>query len=111
MTKLVFHIQGSAPEPYTVVIEKVGDRLTALCDCQAGAMGQACKHRFSLFEGSSKNVIGGDISKVSEVPAMVAGTEVSEAIALLRFAEKEEEAAKKRVQAAKKAISRIMQGN
>ena len=43
-----FLIQGSQVEPYEVIFSKVGDNLTASCNCPAGEKGYHCKHRIGF---------------------------------------------------------------
>lgn len=106
--KYHFHIQGSAPDPYIVVIERVGENLRASCTCAAGEKGQYCKHRFQLFKGSNIGVIGGDIATIPQLPNLVKGTDVERAMINLKEAESELVMAQKRVSAAKKAVAEAM---
>ena len=108
MTRLRFEIQGSAPEPYLVVIERHANNLSATCDCPAGVMGQYCKHRFRLFEGDASGIVGGDIGRVGEVPSLLEGTDVAKAILVLRRAEDQAKLAKAAVSKAKKDLARAM---
>ena len=107
--KYRFEVQGSAVEPYVVIIERNGSNLRATCDCAAGVKGQYCKHRFSLFKGSDAGVVGGDRDKIRELPALVSGTDVERAMHLLAVAEVAELEAKKEVSLAKQAVARAMQ--
>lgn len=109
-SKLTFFVQGSAPEPYTVVFERDADRLTGTCTCAAGEVGQYCKHRIRLLYGEATDLVGGD--DASRMKAMVTGSRLAD---VLRFVESEEaavEAAKKiltkRLTDAKHALARIM---
>lgn len=106
--KLVFLVQGSAAEPYAVAIERIGDNLTATCDCPAGLVGQYCKHRFRLFLGSAEGVVGGDADRVAEVPGMLRGTDVEAALASVERADRDAEMAKRRLSDAKRALARAM---
>ena len=110
MTNLRFEIQGSADEPYVVVIERQANNLRATCDCPAGTNGLHCKHRLRLFKGDSTGIVGGDTKRVGEVPKLVEGTDVELAILTLELAEKEAELAKSGVLKAKKALVKAMSG-
>ena len=107
--KFRFEVQGSAPEPYIVVIERNGDNLRATYDCAAGIIGQYCKHRFSLFSGSNDGVVGGDRDRIRDLPALLIGTDVERAIQLLSVAVVAEAKAKNEVKLAKQAVARAMQ--
>ncbi|MBV1863985.1 MAG: hypothetical protein KUG74_06055 [Rhodobacteraceae bacterium] len=103
-----FVVQGSAVEPYVVIISREGNNLTASCDCPAGNKKQYCKHRFELFKGSSKGLVGGDLDKVSEIPELLNGTDVEAEIMALNILEGELAEVKKKVSAAKKAVAKAM---
>ena len=103
-----FEVQGSASEPYIVTIERRENNLRAYCTCPAGENGQYCKHRFSLLEGNSKGVVGGDIDAISTLPRLLQGTDVADALADLRDAEKKVAAAKKEESTAKRAVAAAM---
>ena len=106
--KYRFEVQGSAAEPYVVIIARDGNNLTAICDCPAGSNGQYCKHRFSLLEGSSKGVVGGDIEAIPSLPELLSGTDVEDAIFALKEVEAESAAIKKKLSSAKKAVAKAM---
>jgi hypothetical protein len=108
VTKLVFHVQGSAPEPYVVIIERVGNNVRATCDCPAGAAGLHCKHRFSLFDGDARGIVSGNELDASRIPEMLFGTDVAAAFEALKAAQQQEEETKRRVQNAKRALVRAM---
>lgn len=106
--KFRFEVQGSASEPYVVIIEREGNNLTATCDCPAGSKRQHCKHRFRLLAGSAEGVIGGDISSIPSLPQLLDGTDVETALRRLQLAEKAEAEAKAEVQKAKAAVASAM---
>ncbi len=106
--KFQFEVKGSAPEPYNVRIERNGDNLTAYCDCPAGSNGMYCKHRFGLFRGLDKDVVGGDVDRIGDIPDLLVGTDVEEAMIALEQVEAEAAEIKKRLSAAKKAVAKAM---
>jgi hypothetical protein len=55
-TKFKFFIQGSAPNPYG--LELSIDPVTISCNCQAAIMGIPCKHRLSVLNGNTSEIIG-----------------------------------------------------
>jgi hypothetical protein len=101
-------VQGSAAEPYVVIISKDGNNLTAHCDCPAGNKGQYCKHRFELFKGSSKGTVGGDVDAIAGLPEFIEGTDVAVALEAVAIAEKAAEQAKKALSAVKKDLAKAM---
>ncbi len=105
---LKFQVQGSAPKPYEVSIKKDGNKLTATCNCLAGRNGKYCKHRFELFKGSPKGVVGGDIDQIPNIPSMLIGTDVEMALNALKEAEKRLDEIKKEIDVARKAVANAM---
>jgi len=103
-----FLVKGSASEPYEVWISKKGSNLTATCTCAAGKNGTYCKHRFRLLQGDDTGVIDGDITKISELPSLLVGTDVEKAMTQVAEAELEYEMAKKKVSTSKKALARVL---
>lgn len=50
--RLVFHVQGSAPQPYRVTAEGEGEGLRMFCTCPSGATRAGfCKHMAALLMG------------------------------------------------------------
>ena len=50
--KLIFIVLGSTDFEYTVIFTRYeDDRVSAKCDCQAGAFMKLCKHKLSLLSG------------------------------------------------------------
>jgi len=105
---LRFYVQGSAAEPYAVVIRREGVNLIATCDCPAGSKRQYCKHRFSIFEGSTKGIVDGDISRIGEVAALLRGSDVEAALHKVAEAEDRLKLAKSDVASAKKELAKAM---
>lgn len=107
---LTFLVAGSAPEPYRVEFLKEGDRLTALCTCQAGQKRQACKHRLSLMAGYATGLDGENTNDVSALTDLLAGTQLHAAYQRVAEAEAASAAADKALPAAKRELSRVMHG-
>lgn len=108
MQELVFHVKGSAKEPYEVIFIKDGDSLTALCNCPAGSHGNACKHRLSIIEGKPRGIVSDNADQVPLIVEWLAGTDVEAALIELRRVEKDPDAAKSAVSAAKRTLARAM---
>ena len=108
MQKIIFSVQGSSSEPYEVVFQKNASSISATCTCQAGAMGQSCKHRVSILNGGQDGIVSGNESEIPVVISWLPGSSIAAAMASLTEAEAEFEKIKKRVTAAKKQLSAAM---
>lgn len=108
--RLVFLVQGSAPEPYTVTIEQSGGRLRALCTCPAGQAGQYCKHRIRILAGKNEGVVSKNGSDVTVAASWLPGTAVERAIEAVEEAEEALELAKDEVSQRKKDLARTLRG-
>ena len=101
-----FKVQGSAPEPYEVTFVRRTDKnLSAACTCQAGVMGQYCKHRFAIMAGDATGIVSPNTADVAVVKSWVAGTDVEAALIRLTEAEDQLEKAKRNVSAMKKQVA------
>jgi hypothetical protein len=108
-SELTFSVKGSAPDPYVVrFIRRHDGNLTASCSCPAGTMGQYCKHRLGILDGSANGIVSGNVHEVPTVASWLSGSDVEKTLQSLTDAEAELEAAKKRVASAKKAVARAM---
>jgi len=108
MTALKLLVQGSAPEPYEVVFQRGGAKLSVSCTCPAGGMGQACKHRVALLRGDLTALAGGD--DPAPLRALIAGTQVESALADCDLVDAAAVAAKPELSRRKKALARAMEG-
>ena len=67
-----FRIQGSADEPYTVIITL--SPMTAYCTCPAGVMGMdICKHRSQILLGKDPGIAEGDTALLPAIAEAAAG--------------------------------------
>lgn len=106
-----FLVQGSAEEPYEIVFDKEGDRVTATCSCPAGVKGptgQSCKHRIGILRGDTDGIVSANIEDVKIVQGWIAGSDIEIEVHKLAEGEAELERAKKKVAAAKKALAKVM---
>ncbi len=108
MQELIFHVKGSAREPYEVIFIKDGDSLTAICNCPAGAHGNACKHRLGIREGKPSGIVSDNVDQVPTIGEWLKGTDVEETLSALRTLEKDADATKADVSAAKRKLARAM---
>ena len=63
--KLIFHVKGSAPEPYVVVVTL--SPLSVSCNCQAALSGLPCKHRILILSGKDPGIVEGDTSTLVSI--------------------------------------------
>lgn len=108
MNEVIFLVQGSAPEPYTVTFIKDGNNLTALCTCPAGEHGLYCKHRFAILDGNAEKIISDNKEDVEKVLSWAPGTDVDIAYKEVKEAERIYEEAKKNLSKLKKKLARAM---
>jgi len=108
MQELIFHVKGSAKEPYELIFIKDGDSLTAICNCPAGAHGNACKHRLAIIDGKPKGIVSDNADRAPMVVEWLAGTDVERALHELRALERDKDASKSAIAAAKKKLARAM---
>lgn len=99
---------ASTGEIYTITVERRGNNLTCACTCPAGSKGTHCKHRIGVLAGDRAAVSGGDVDRLGEVAAMLAGTDVERALEALIAAEARKSDADRELKAAKKALARTM---
>lgn len=105
-TTIVFRVQGSQPEPYEVVFERLSSKnMRARCNCQAGDFGLICKHRIKILEGNAQGIESSNKSDVQVVQSWLQGTDVSSALLELKFLEVEAERLKNEIAAARKRLA------
>lgn len=107
-SKLTFLVQGSAQEPYEVNFLKHNDNLNAYCTCPAGVLGQFCKHKFNILEGSIKAVVSDNADEVEVVATWLAGSDVETALVALYEVQFELSKLKKKLSLARKEVARVM---
>jgi uncharacterized Zn finger protein len=103
-----FTVAGSQGDQYAVVFEVTGGTAKAFCTCQAGTNGQYCKHRFSIMDGDVSRLSSGNTADVVRLKDLMQGTDLAAAYVRVLQAEADCAAAKKELDAAKKACARIM---
>lgn len=110
MAQIVFQVQGSAAEPYTVIFSQIDGGLSASCSCPAGEMGQHCKHRISILNGDTNEVINSNPADVETIKSWLSGSPLETALHAVLAADKTLESAKKELQRAKKQLGKAMAG-
>jgi uncharacterized Zn finger protein len=106
-----FLVQGSEEEPYEVLFDKEGGRVTATCSCPAGVKGprgQCCRHRIGILRGNTEGIVSANIEDVRIVQDWIAGSDIEIEVRKLAEGESELEQAKKKVAAAKRALAEVM---
>ena len=106
--QLQFLVQGSESKPYVVEFSRTENHLRATCTCRAGSVGQYCKHRFNLLSGEVTGLVSENSDDVNKLPAMLASSDVKEALDMVIKAEADFEEAKKKLQGMKHRLARIM---
>ena len=107
---LAFQVQGSAAEPYTVKVQKIGEKFIATCSCAAGEQGVICKHRLGIFAGSSAGLINANAEDLMQVGNWLDGSEAQATLQEIKSLEKEAERVKKSIATAKKKLSALVLG-
>ncbi len=108
METIIFKVQGSSPEPYTTVFKRSGTNLTAHCSCPAGEIGQYCKHRINILDGSTDGIVSGNESDVQTIMSWLKGSDVERVLKQVREAEEKLEVAKKQLNGFKKKLARAL---
>lgn len=105
---LIFHVQGSATEPYKVTFEQNKGELKGYCTCPAGDNGMFCKHRLNLLYGAVDNVLDMDEVKIGQLQSWLSGSRLEAVLKELTDAEHEVADANRRLKTAKKKLSQAI---
>ena len=105
--EIMFHVKGSAKEPYEVIFVKRSDNnLSAYCDCPAGSFGTYCKHRFNILDGKLKDIVSDNLNDIDLVQSWFIGSDIEAAMENVKQCEKEMQKAKRVLVKVKKRISK-----
>lgn len=75
MNALIFHVSGSAKEPYRIIAEGEGDQLKTFCNCPAGRKGGTfCKHVSYLLHGDVSKLVSPSLDDVAELARRAKGS-------------------------------------
>lgn len=104
---------SSQPEPYSVVVKWSNNKLSALCSCPAGEIGQLCKHKYAVLSNDQAILYdkkqSGQLDKISE---WVQASSFPSLLSELEQAEEEKdeaiEKAKKKYSTVKHKIARLL---
>ena len=109
MKELVFEIQGSEIDPYTVrIVERDKGNVSAYCSCQAGQNGLHCKHRLGLLSGNPVGLVGNRNIDVETVLSWVRGSDIETIIVQLQESEKQMENLKTQIAKLKRSFAKAM---
>jgi uncharacterized Zn finger protein len=109
MEQLVFHVQGSSPEPYKVVFtRRINTNLTAHCSCPAGENGLYCKHRLEIIDGNKKAVLNPNLDDIKTLQSWLIGSDIEKALLRVRELQAEAEKIKKELTLAKTILAKAM---
>jgi hypothetical protein len=79
MNTLIFHVKGSAKDPYRIIAEGEGQELRAFCSCPAGRKGCAfCKHIAYLLQGDIGKLVSPSTADVNELARRAIGSALLE---------------------------------
>jgi hypothetical protein len=104
---------SSRPEPYSVLFIWTNKTLSVNCDCQAGELGQLCKHKLAFLQNDGSMLYDSRQSeKLNTVYEWVEFTSFSDLLNELEQTERETEKsianAKKQLSAAKHKLARLL---
>lgn len=105
-----FAIEGSQGDEYRIAFEIGGGRATAFCTCQAGSNRLCCRHRTELMDGEMTNLVSGNAADVVRLKTLLRDTDLAAAYDWVQQAEATATAAKQELEAAKKAMAKVMYG-
>ncbi len=105
---LIFNVQGSAKEPYSVKFQRHAGRVAASCTCPAGIFQDLCKHRLQILNGTCKDIVSSNAAEAVQIPAWIVGTEVAAALAEMLNIESQIEQLKKQLNNVKKTVAQVM---
>lgn len=102
-----FAVMGSQGDEYRVAFEVREGGATATCTCPAGGNRVWCKHRTSLLGGDVSRLMGGEQADLAALRDALRGTDLETAHARTLQAEAAVVAAKRDLEAAKRALARV----
>ena len=73
MEQLSFKVQGSEVDPYLVIFRHNEKVFNGTCTCKAGQIGQVCKHRLRIMEGSAEDIVSENQHEVKIVVSWLPG--------------------------------------
>lgn len=111
MAQFIFRHEGSEAEPYELVYKSSEGNVVFSCNCRAGQVGLTCKHRLNLLNGNLKGLVSGNLIDVEEMIKDSINSKIANGLKEIAEAEAAANAAKKRLEMAKKKFGAILAGN
>ena len=109
MKKISYKVQGSAKNPYSIIIKKNNNKIQCLCDCNAGRSKMHCKHWMGVFEGKKQEYIGISKEQLDELKSWLLGSDVEQAWNDYQIIKEKEDNLKKQIALEKKKIMKKLQ--
>jgi uncharacterized Zn finger protein len=109
--RLAFTVEGSRGDEYRIAFEIDREKAAAFCTCQAGNNGLACKHRTGLMDGDVSDLLSGNPEDVTRLRTLLQGTNLAAVYEWAQRAEAAATEAKKELESAKRALSKLMHGH
>lgn len=106
--RLVFLVQGSKGDDYTVTFIRNGLRAHAFCTCQAGQNGQYCNHRISLLDGDVSSLVSENVEDMERLKLLIAGSDLESAYRAMCAATSTFDNAKNDLYKAKRVLAKAM---
>ena len=100
-TRMKFLVRGKKGHWHKITFEQIGDQLMGYCACPAGGRGEYCNHRYRLMKGSTGYLLSDNKDDVEKLMGLIKGTEIEDAMAALKAAEKVHKLAKANLKAAR----------
>lgn len=107
--KIQFLVQGSAEIPYIVEFTRHSDSsISTYCTCTAGQQDHYCRHRFSIIEGKTTDIVSENPEEVETVQSWIPGSEIETAMEEVCRLDKEIAKAKELLSSVKDQIVRSL---
>lgn len=101
-------LQGSSGSVYSVVIERVGDKVRMSCDCKAGLTDMLCKHRLWVLGGFYELVLPDSEKALSSAVELVKGSTLETKYSEYLGYKDQKEKADKQLSIAKRMLAKSM---
>lgn len=109
LDEYVFLVKGSTELPYEVrFARRSKTNISAYCTCKAGQNGMYCKHRFGILEGKTKGIVSENLHHVVDVASWLPGSDIEQAMKVVKKLEAKLASLKKELTAAKKEVAKAM---
>lgn len=104
--KLTFFVKGSASSPYEVSFDS--DAMTFRCSCQAGVLGNECKHRTGLILGNCPGYLPNGSAPIEELGNYLEGSRIMDSYLEIEALSQQIAEMNKKLKSLKKQFGRLM---